>query len=42
MKHVGIIAGLDSSGCAGIAADIKTLQSLNVHGSIVTTAVTVQ
>src|SRR3990167_6875502 len=42
MQTVWVIAGLDSSGCAGIAADVKTLQSMGVHGSVVTTALTVQ
>ena len=36
------IAGSDSSGGAGIQADLKTLQELNVFGMSVITAVTAQ
>ena len=36
------IAGSDSSGCAGIQADLKTFQGLGVNGCTVVTAVTSQ
>lgn len=36
------IAGSDSSGCAGIQADIKTFHGLGVHGCTIVTAVTAQ
>ncbi|OAI49168.1 hypothetical protein AYO45_03235, partial [Gammaproteobacteria bacterium SCGC AG-212-F23] len=39
---VWTIAGADSSGCSGIAADLKTFQRFNVHGCAVVTAVTAQ
>ena len=37
-----IIAGSDSSGCAGIQADIKTITSLGCYAMTAITAVTVQ
>jgi hydroxymethylpyrimidine/phosphomethylpyrimidine kinase len=42
MKRVLVIGGSDSSGGAGIQADLKTLQAVGVHGSTVITAVTAQ
>ncbi len=36
------IAGVDSCGGAGIAADLKTFAALGVHGAVAVTAVTVQ
>ena len=42
MRHVLAIGGSDSSGGAGIQADLKTLQAVGVHGSTVITAVTAQ
>jgi hydroxymethylpyrimidine/phosphomethylpyrimidine kinase len=42
VKRVLAIGGSDSSGGAGIQADLKTLQALGVHGSTVVTAVTAQ
>lgn len=42
MKKVLSIAGSDSSGGAGIQADIKTMSSLGVYGMTVITAVTAQ
>jgi hydroxymethylpyrimidine/phosphomethylpyrimidine kinase len=42
MKHVLAIGGSDSSGGAGLAADVKVLHSLGVHASTVVTAVTAQ
>ncbi|MFN2538895.1 MAG: hydroxymethylpyrimidine/phosphomethylpyrimidine kinase, partial [Mycobacteriales bacterium] len=42
MRRVLAIGGTDSGGGAGIAADLKTLHALGVHGSIVVTAVTAQ
>jgi hydroxymethylpyrimidine kinase/phosphomethylpyrimidine kinase len=36
------IAGVDSSGGAGIAADLKTFASLGVHGALAVTSVTAQ
>lgn len=42
MKRVLVIGGSDSGGGAGIQADLKTLHSLGVHGSVVVTAVTAQ
>ena len=42
MKNVLTIAGSDSSGGAGIQADIKTMGALGVHGMSVITAVTAQ
>jgi hydroxymethylpyrimidine/phosphomethylpyrimidine kinase len=41
-KHVLSIAGFDPSGCAGIAVDLKTFLSWNVHGLGVITAITAQ
>ncbi|MDR2633208.1 MAG: bifunctional hydroxymethylpyrimidine kinase/phosphomethylpyrimidine kinase [Treponema sp.] len=42
MKHVLTIAGSDSSGGAGIQADLKTMCALGVYGMSAITAVTVQ
>lgn len=42
MKHVLTIAGSDSSGGAGIQADIKTITSIGCHASTVITALTAQ
>ncbi len=42
MKCVLVIAGSDSSGGAGVQADIKTISSLGAHAFTVITAVTVQ
>ncbi|MBU2591142.1 MAG: bifunctional hydroxymethylpyrimidine kinase/phosphomethylpyrimidine kinase [Nitrospinota bacterium] len=42
MKRVLTIAGSDSSGGAGIEADIKTLAAMGVHGTTVITSVTAQ
>lgn len=42
MRRVLAIGGSDSSGGAGIQADVKTLHSMGVHASTVVTAVTAQ
>ncbi|AJA46242.1 hydroxymethylpyrimidine/phosphomethylpyrimidine kinase [Clostridium pasteurianum DSM 525 = ATCC 6013] len=42
MKKVLTIAGSDSSGGAGIQADIKTMSSLGVYGMSIITAITAQ
>lgn len=42
MKRVLAVGGSDSGGGAGVAADLKTLQALGVHGCAVLTAVTAQ
>jgi len=42
MKYVLVIAGSDSSGGAGIQADIKAITSLGVHALTALTAVTAQ
>ncbi len=42
MKHILVIAGSDSSGGAGIQADIKTITSLGGHALTALTAVTAQ
>jgi hydroxymethylpyrimidine/phosphomethylpyrimidine kinase len=42
VRSVLAIGGSDSSGGAGIQADLKTLQAIGVHGSTVLTAVTAQ
>ena len=41
-RNVLTIAGSDSSGGAGIQADIKTFEALNIYGASVITAVTSQ
>ncbi len=42
MKKVMTIAGMDSGGGAGIAADLKTFSVLGVHGTGVVTSLTAQ
>ncbi|MDR0525186.1 MAG: bifunctional hydroxymethylpyrimidine kinase/phosphomethylpyrimidine kinase, partial [Spirochaetaceae bacterium] len=42
MKNVLSVAGSDSSGGAGIQADLKTMCALGVYGMTVITAVTAQ
>jgi hydroxymethylpyrimidine/phosphomethylpyrimidine kinase len=42
VKRVLAVGGSDSGGGAGVAADLKTLQALGVHGCAVLTAVTAQ
>ncbi len=42
MKRVLAIGGSDSSGGAGIQADVKTLHALGIHASTAVTAVTAQ
>lgn len=42
MKTALTIAGVDSGGGAGVAADIKTFAALGVHGTCVITSVTAQ
>ena len=42
MRSVLLVGGSDSSGGAGLQADLKTLSVLGVHGSTVVTAVTAQ
>ena len=42
MKYILVIAGSDSSGGAGVQADIKTIASLGAHALTVITAVTAQ
>lgn len=42
MRHVLAVGGSDSSGGAGLQADLKVLHSLGVHASTVVTAVTAQ
>ncbi len=42
MKTVMTIAGVDSGGGAGIAADLKTFSALGVHGTCVITSLTAQ
>ena len=40
--RVIVFAGSDSSGCAGLQTDLRTLQSLRIHGLSVATAITAQ
>ena len=42
VKHILVIAGSDSSGGAGIQADIKAITSLGGHALTALTAVTAQ
>ncbi|MCD6560733.1 MAG: bifunctional hydroxymethylpyrimidine kinase/phosphomethylpyrimidine kinase [Deltaproteobacteria bacterium] len=42
MKYILVIAGSDSSGGAGIQADIKTITSLGAHALTAVTAITAQ
>jgi hydroxymethylpyrimidine/phosphomethylpyrimidine kinase len=42
MKTVLTIAGVDSGGGAGVAADLKTFAALGVHGTCIITSVTAQ
>jgi len=42
MKTAMTIAGVDSSGGAGIAADLKTFSALGIHGTCVITSLTAQ
>ena len=42
MKHILTIAGSDSSGGAGIQADLKTFAAFGTYGMSVITAVTAQ
>ncbi|HET6374816.1 MAG TPA: bifunctional hydroxymethylpyrimidine kinase/phosphomethylpyrimidine kinase [Methylocella sp.] len=42
IPNVLSIAGFDPSGCAGIAADLKTFAALGCHGMAVVTALTAQ
>ena len=42
MKTAMTIAGVDSCGGAGIAADLKTFAALGVHGTCIVTSVTAQ
>ncbi len=42
MKTAMTIAGVDSGGGAGIAADLKTFAALGVHGTCIVTSVTAQ
>src|SRR5688500_11457146 len=41
-KNVLTIGGLDPSGCAGIAADLKTFMAWNAYGLAVITAIAAQ
>ena len=41
-KNVLTIAGFDPSGCAGVAADLKTFQAWGVYGVAVITSITAQ
>ncbi|MCI0412162.1 bifunctional hydroxymethylpyrimidine kinase/phosphomethylpyrimidine kinase [bacterium] len=41
-KNILTIAGFDPSGCAGVAADLKTFQAWGVYGVAVITAITAQ
>jgi hydroxymethylpyrimidine/phosphomethylpyrimidine kinase len=41
-KNILTIAGFDPSGCAGVAADLKTFQAWNAYGVAVITSITAQ
>jgi len=41
-KNILLIGGLDPSGCAGVAADLKTCMAWDAYGLPVITAITAQ